>query len=108
MIQMNLQNRKRLTDLENNLMAAGGGGEGIVRDFRKVMYTLIYYNGEPTKTCSMLCPSLDGRGGWGRVDTCMCTAESLHCSPKSTTKLLIGYAPIENEKFKVWKKINKM
>ena len=38
MIQMNLQNRKRLTDLENNLMAAGGGGEGIVREFGLVMY----------------------------------------------------------------------
>ena len=40
MIQVNLQNRKRLTDLENKLMVAGG--KGIVRDFGKVMYTLQY------------------------------------------------------------------
>ena len=30
----------RLTNLENKLMAAGG--EGIVKDFGKVMYTLLY------------------------------------------------------------------
>ena len=41
MIQMNLYNRKRLTDLENKLMVAGGQGEGIVREFGKVMYTLL-------------------------------------------------------------------
>ena len=40
MIQMNLKNRKRLTDLENELMVADGGG--IVRDFGKAMYTLVY------------------------------------------------------------------
>ena len=33
--------RKRLTDLENELMVAGGG-EGIIREFGKVMYTLLY------------------------------------------------------------------
>ena len=35
-----LQNRRRLTDLENKLMLAGG--KGIVRAFGKVMYTLLY------------------------------------------------------------------
>ena len=40
MIQINLQNRRRLTDLENELMVASG--EGRVRDFGKVMYTLLY------------------------------------------------------------------
>ena len=29
--------------------------------------------------CSVLCGSLDGRGIWRRVDTCICTAESLRC-----------------------------
>ena len=42
MIQMNLQNKKRLTDLENELKLAEGG-EGAVRDFGKVMYTLLYF-----------------------------------------------------------------
>ena len=40
MIQMNLQNRKRLTDLENELMVSRG--ESTVKDFGKVMYTLLY------------------------------------------------------------------
>ena len=37
MIQINLQNRRRLTDLENELMVAGG--EGIVREIGTVLYT---------------------------------------------------------------------
>ena len=35
-----LTKQKRFTDLENELMVAEG--EGIVRDFGKVMYTLLY------------------------------------------------------------------
>ena len=40
--------------------------------------------------------------GWegGRMDTCICLAESLHCPPETIMKLLIGYAPILNKKFK--------
>ena len=41
---------------------------------------------------SMLCGSLDGRGVWGRMDTCICIADSLHCSPEAITTLLMGYA----------------
>ena len=40
MIQMNLQNRKELTDLREG--AYGCQGEGTVREFGKVMYTLLY------------------------------------------------------------------
>jgi len=40
----------------------------------------------------MLCGSLDGRGVWGRMDTCICMAESLSCSPQTTVTLLISYA----------------
>ena len=39
----------------------------------------------------MLCGSLDGRGVWGRMDTCKCMAESLCCPPETTTTLFIGY-----------------
>ena len=45
---MNLQSRKRLTDLENKLMVAegwlsgGGWREGIARDLGMDMYTLLY------------------------------------------------------------------
>ena len=34
---------------------------------------------------------LDGRGVWGRMDTCIGMAESLHCLPETITTLLIGY-----------------
>ena len=51
---------------------------------------------------SVLCANLDGRGVWRRTDTCICMAESLPCSPETTTTLLIGYTPIQNKKFKVW------
>ena len=38
----------------------------------------------------MLCGSLDRRGVWGRMDTCVWMAESLPCSPE-TIILLISY-----------------
>ena len=46
--------------------------------------------------CSILCASLHGRGAWGRTDTCVCMAESLHCSPELITTLLISSTPIQN------------
>ena len=41
---MNLYLTERLPDLENEFIAAGDGGgrEGIVRNYRKVTYTLLY------------------------------------------------------------------
>ena len=50
--------------------------------------------------CSMLCGSLDGRGVWGRMDTCICMAESLCCALETITTLIIGYIPVQNKKFK--------
>ena len=47
----------------------------------------------------MLWGSLDGRGVWGRMDTCVCMAESLFCPPETIPALLIGYTPIQNKKF---------
>ena len=38
--------------------------------------------------CLVLCGSLDGRGVWGRMDTCICMAESLHCMSINITRLL--------------------
>ena len=46
----------------------------------------------------MLCASLDGRGVSGRMDTCLCMAESLQC--EIITTLSVGYTPTENKKFK--------
>ena len=37
---------------------------------------------------SVLCASLDGREIWGRMDTCICMAESLCCLPETTTLLI--------------------
>ena len=54
--------------------------------------------------CSMLCDSLNGRGGWGGMDTCIGMAESLCCSPETITTLLISYIPIQNIKLKKNKK----
>jgi len=42
----------------------GCHGEGIVKDFGKVMYTLLYLKQITMELCSMLCASLD-RGGLG-------------------------------------------
>ena len=53
------------------------------------------------EVCSVLCGSLDGRGVWGRMDTCMRVAAFLHCSPKTITTLLIGIPP--NKMFLVLK-----
>ena len=54
--------------------------------------------------CSMLYTNLDGRGIWGRMDTCIPITEFLHCSPETITTLLIVYTPIQNKKFRVWEK----
>ena len=50
--------------------------------------------------CSILCGGLDGREVWGRMDTCICLAESHYCPPETITRLLIGYTPIQNKKLK--------
>ena len=41
--------------------------------------------------CSVLCGALDGREIWRRMDTCLCVAESLGCSPETLPTLFIGY-----------------
>ena len=47
---------------------------------------------------SMLWGSLDRRGVWGRMDTCICMAESLYCSPETIARLLISYMLIQKKK----------
>ena len=49
---------------------------------------------EPREFCSMLCGSLDGRGVWGRMDTCICMAESLAYAYEALTTLLMDYTTI--------------
>ena len=43
-----------------------------------------------SELCSVLCGSLDGRRVWGRMDTCICMAESLHCSSETITNLFVN------------------
>ena len=40
-----------------------------------------------------------GSGVWGKMDTCVCMAESLCCSPEIITTLLIGYMPYKIKSF---------
>ena len=42
--------------------------------------------------------SLAGRGVWGEVDTRVCMAESVCCSPETITALLIGFSNIKLKK----------
>ena len=39
---------------------------------------------------------LVGKGVWGRMDIHMPVADSLCCSPETTTTLVIGYIPAQN------------
>ena len=43
----------------------------------------------------MLSSSLDRRGVWGRMDTYICMAESLCCSPETITTLLISCVVVQ-------------
>ena len=86
LIQMNLF-MKQTPVLENELIVAGG------RDSKEVwdghVHTTVFKmdnQQEPTvlhrELCSVLCGGLDSWGVWGRMDTCICVAESLCCSLK--------------------------
>ena len=46
------------------------------------------------KLSSMSCGSLDGKGVWGRMDTCIGMAESFCCPPETISTLLVCYIPI--------------
>ena len=50
--------------------------------------------------CPMLCGSLDGRGLWERMDSCICMAEAFCCPPVTITTLLTDYTPTQNKVFK--------
>jgi len=55
---------------------------------------------EHRELCSMSCGSLDAGGVWGKMDSGIGIAASLHCSPETIIILLISYTPIQNKKFK--------
>ena len=95
---MNLQNRKRLTDLENKLIVAVW--EGIVKDFGKVICTLLYFKCITNKnllysTCNSAqynvqdCMGGGFGGEWIQVYVWL-SPFTMHVK---LTKFLIGYTP---------------
>ena len=44
-----------------------------------------------------------GREFGGKMDTCICMAESLYCLPEMISTLFISYTPIQNKRFKFLK-----
>ena len=78
-----------LADLENKLMVTrgrGGGGRDRLGVWGGHVHTILFKmvneqgpTVEHRELCSMFCDSLDGRGVWGRMDMCICNAESLVC-----------------------------
>ena len=58
-------------------------GKGTVRESGMDMHTLLYLKWITNKDLlcstgnSAECGSLDGRGVWGRLDTCICMAEKI-------------------------------
>ena len=83
-------------------------GEGIVTEFGEVMYTLLYSKWITNKdllhgtgnSAQCYVAAWMGGGFEGRVDTCVCMAESFHHSPETITTLSIGYTLIQNRKLK--------
>ena len=93
---MNLLNKtERDSDLENELLWLTGGRE---REFGTRAHRCSQ-KGSPTRTYYTAYGALLNvmwQRRWedslGKMYTCVCTAESLHCSPETVTTLLIGYA----------------
>ena len=78
----------RLTDLENELMVARGKGQ--LGSLGRSWTHCYIQNGQPTSTChielgtrlSVMCQAAYEEV-LGRMDTCLCVAESLRCSPNT-------------------------
>ena len=113
-VQMDLQNIKRFTDLDNKLMVAGRRmGEGIVREFGMVMYVLLYSKCITNKillhstwksTQCYVAAWMEG-GVWRRMDACMYVRLSpLDVHLKLPQRCYLAIPSIQNKKFiKVWK-----
>ena len=82
------------------MVARGKDGGGGFREFGMDMYTLLYLKwitdkvllystGNSAQCC--VAAWMGGKSG-GRMDTCICMAESL-CSAPETITLLTGYTP---------------
>ena len=82
-------------------------GKGIVRDLEMDMYTLLYLKWVTNKdllystwNSAQYYVAAGWEGVWGRMETCICMAESLCCSPETITILLISYTLIQEKSSK--------
>jgi len=91
---------------QNQVPSYGCRAEGMVMEFRTVIYILylkwitnegLQYSTGISAQCYVAAWM---EGVWGEMDTYICMAESLCCSPETITTLLIDYTPIQNKKFK--------
>ena len=64
-------------------------GRGSYRVWDEYIQTVKMGN-QHMETFLVLCGSLDERGVWGRMYTCVCMAEFLCCLPETITTWLIG------------------
>ena len=106
MIQMKLFTKRKESHRLSKLMVAQG--EGTVKDFGKVMYTLLclkciankdlLYSTWDSAQCYVAAWMGGGSGENGYMHIYM--AESLQGSPETSTTLLISYISIQNKKFK--------
>ena len=101
--------KQTLRDLENELaVAEGRDSQGVWESHvHTTMFKMDTQQGpviQHMELCSI-------QPGWERLlgenGYRYMYAESLHCSPETTTTLIIGYIPEQNKKFDVWKKKKK-
>ena len=104
---MNLQYRKRLTDLEDKFMVAGGKMRARDREFGMGMYTLLYLkwitDKDPLYTTwnsAQCCVAawIGGEFGAEWIHVYVWLSPFVIISPEIITTLLIGYTPIQNKK----------
>ena len=100
MVWMNLHTKQKETHRLRK-WTCGCQGEGLVRDFGKVMYIQLYLKWITNKDVlsstwdfAQLFASLDERGSQGRMGMYSWVPS---CSPETITALLIGCIPIQNK-----------
>ena len=71
------------------LRGGRNGGEEIVREFPKVMYTVLYLKWIINKDLLYSTWKPGPEGNLGENDTCVCVAEALCCLPEAVKTLLI-------------------
>ena len=80
MAQINLPTEKKLMDLENRLVVAGGGGEGVgwIGSLGLTDANYCFWNGLAVRSCCVALRTMSSHLEWSmimgekRMDTCMC------------------------------------